>query len=93
MSAGPEHEEYLKPAGSSNLVLRKPEAPKAARPEPVQQHMERRLPEETVLLPSQVFTKAAPAAMDAAELNLLAERVYQVLEKKLAIRKDRRGLR
>ncbi|MEK5492604.1 hypothetical protein MKZ24_18140 [Paenibacillus sp. FSL R7-0297] len=93
LTAGPEHEEYLKPAGSSNLVLRKPEASKAARPEPVQQHLERVHPEQTALLPAQVYTKTAPAVMDAAELNQLAERVYQVLEKKMAIRKDRRGLR
>ncbi|KWX83727.1 hypothetical protein AMQ83_30705, partial [Paenibacillus riograndensis] len=96
ITAGPEQEEYLQPAGRySNLILRKPAAPKAARPEPVQQWPEP-VPQERAAPPtSQSFPKAAaPAAkMDAAELNQLAERVYQVLEKKMAVRKDRRGLR
>ncbi|CQR56677.1 hypothetical protein [Paenibacillus riograndensis] len=96
ITAGPEQEEYLQPAGRySSLILRKPAAPKAARPEPVQQWPEP-VPQERAAPPtSQSFPKAAaPAAkMDTAELNQLAERVYQVLEKKMAIRKDRRGLR
>ncbi|QQZ60513.1 hypothetical protein JI735_29140 [Paenibacillus sonchi] len=95
ITARPEQEEYLQPAGRySSLILRKP-APKAARPEPVQQWPEP-VPQERAAPPaSQSFPKAAaPAAkMDAAELSQLAERVYQVLEKKMAVRKDRRGLR
>jgi hypothetical protein len=95
VTAGPEHEEYLQPAGSySNLILKKPEARKTARPEPVQQRQEPVFQEQAALSPSQAFSKAAPAAaMDSADLTRLAERVYQVLEKKMAIRKDRRGLR
>ncbi|MRN57158.1 hypothetical protein GJB61_29915 [Paenibacillus sp. LC-T2] len=95
LTAGLEHEEYLQDAGSySNLILRRPEAPKTARQEPVQQRLEPVLQAQAALLPSQAFAKAAPVAkMDSAELNQLAERVYQVLEKKMAIRKDRRGLR
>ncbi|SDL88468.1 hypothetical protein [Paenibacillus jilunlii] len=96
ITAGPEQEEFLQPAGRySSLILRKPAAPKAARPEPVQQWPEPIFQERSAPPPSQSFPKAAaPAAkMDTAELNQLAERVYQVLEKKMAIRKDRRGLR
>ncbi|MEK3836604.1 MULTISPECIES: hypothetical protein [unclassified Paenibacillus] len=92
---GHAYEPDLQPAAShSRLVLRKPEAPRAALPEPMQQQLERVLQEQAAQAPAQTFTKAVPPpAMNAAELNQLAERVYQVLEKRMAIRKDRRGLR
>ncbi|WP_238652823.1 hypothetical protein [Paenibacillus piscarius] len=95
-SAGLVPEAELPPAGSaSRLVLRKPEAPPAALPEPVQQQLQRMLQEPAP--PPQILAAAkglpAAAPMDAAELNRLAEQVYQVLEKRIAIRKDRRGLR
>ncbi|WP_143804382.1 hypothetical protein [Paenibacillus sp. FSL R7-0337] len=92
---GPAYEPDLQPAASlSRLVLRKPEAPRAALPEPMQQQLERVLQEHAAEPPAQTFTKAVPPpVMNAAELNQLAERVYQVLEKRMAIRKDRRGLR
>ncbi|MFC6650218.1 hypothetical protein [Paenibacillus rhizoplanae] len=91
----PGYEADLQPAAShSRLVLRKPEAPRAALPEPVQQQLERVLQEHAAQPHAQTFAKAAPPpAINAAELNQLAERVYQVLEKRMAIRKDRRGLR
>lgn len=95
-SAGLVPEAELPPAGSaSRLVLRKPEAPRAALPEPVQQQLQRMLQEPAAPPQVRAAARAAPAAahMDAAELNQLAERVYQVLEKRIAIRKDRRGLR
>ncbi|MNI63474.1 hypothetical protein D3C73_1188480 [compost metagenome] len=96
LTAGPGQEEILQPAGSyRNLILRRPEATKAAQNEPGWQRTEPVLQEQAAPHPSPAFAKAvAPAAvMDTAELNQLAERVYQVLEKKMAIRKDRRGLR
>ncbi|MEK3715866.1 hypothetical protein [Paenibacillus sp. FSL R7-0333] len=95
LKAGPAYEPDLQPSAShSRLVLRKPEAPRAALPEPMQQQLERVLQEQAAQAPAQAFTKAVPPpAMNAAELNQLAERVYQVLEKRMAIRKDRRGLR
>ncbi|WP_339218445.1 hypothetical protein [Paenibacillus sp. FSL H8-0332] len=91
----PGYEADLQPGAShSRLVLRKPEAPRAALPEPVQQQLERVLQEHAAQPHAQTFVKAAPPpAINAAELNQLAERVYQVLEKRMAIRKDRRGLR
>lgn len=91
----PAYEPDLPPSAShSRLVLRKPEAPRTPLPEPMQQQLERVLQEQAAQPPAQTFTKAAPPlAMNAAELNQLAERVYQVLEKRMAIRKDRRGLR
>lgn len=91
---GPEQEHHQPAGRTSSLILRKPEAPKAAQPEHVQQQQPIH-PEPAALLPSQSFPKAAAPVvkMDTAELNQLAERVYQVLEKKMAIRKDRRGLR
>ncbi|MEK4042052.1 hypothetical protein NSU18_00205 [Paenibacillus sp. FSL H8-0048] len=94
-SDNPAYEPDLQPSAShSRLVLRKPETPRAALPEPMQQQLERVLQEQAALPPAQTFTKAAPPpGMNAAELNQLAERVYQVLEKRMAIRKDRRGLR
>ncbi|WP_379150938.1 hypothetical protein [Paenibacillus sp. sgz5001063] len=96
-TVAPGQEEEQQAAGRhSSLVLRKSEAPKAAGQEPVQQLQEAMLQEQAVQqLKAQPSPRAAvPAAkMDAAELNQLAERVYQVLEKKMAIRKDRRGLR
>ncbi|WP_340024254.1 hypothetical protein MHI24_03880 [Paenibacillus sp. FSL K6-1096] len=94
-SAGLVPEAELPPAGSaSRLVLRKPEAAQASLPEPVQQQLQRML-QEPPPPPVRADAKAAPAAapMDAAALNRLAEQVYQVLEKRIAIRKDRRGLR
>lgn len=95
-SAGLVPEAELPHAGSaSRLVLRKPEAPPAALPEPVQQQLQRMLQEPEPPLQIRAAAKGLPAAapMDAAELNRLAEQVYQVLEKRMAIRKDRRGLR
>ncbi|MNO31355.1 hypothetical protein D3C76_213280 [compost metagenome] len=97
-TAGPEQKEHIPPEGRySRLILRKPEAAKAAGQEPVQQQPEAVLQERAVqqqLKARSSPVAAAPAAtMDTAELNQLAERVYQVLEKKMAIRKDRRGLR
>lgn len=98
---GPVQDKHLQPAGKySSLILRKPEGPKSEAPRPaqseqIQQRQEANLQEQATQFPSQSFPKvAAPVAkMDTAELNQLAERVYQVLEKKMAIRKDRRGLR
>ncbi|MEK4851462.1 hypothetical protein NST04_16575 [Paenibacillus sp. FSL H7-0756] len=91
----PTYEPDLQPSAShSRLVLRKPEAPRATLPEPMQQQLERVLQKQAAQPPAQTFTKAAPPpVMNAAELDQLAERVYQVLEKRMAIRKDRRGLR
>ncbi|OKP95651.1 hypothetical protein [Paenibacillus sp. P46E] len=80
----------------SSLILRKQEVPKAAGQETVQQLQEvMPLEQAAQQIKAQPSPRAAaPAAkMDTAELNQLAERVYQVLEKKMAIRKDRRGLR
>ncbi|OKP75643.1 hypothetical protein A3842_19510 [Paenibacillus sp. P3E] len=95
--AAPLLEEMHPPAGRhSSLILRKQEAPKARGQETVQQLQEvmpqGQAAQQIKAQPSP--RAAAPAAkMDTAELNQLAERVYQVLEKKMAIRKDRRGLR
>ncbi|MGN7760609.1 hypothetical protein [Paenibacillus sp. 22594] len=95
--AAPLQEEMHPPAGRySSLILRKQEAPKAAGKVTVQQ-LQEAMPQEQAAqqIKAQPSPRAAaPAAkMDTAELNQLAERVYQVLEKKMAIRKDRRGLR
>lgn len=95
--AAPLQEEMHQLAGRySSLILRKHEAPKTAGQETVQQ-LQEAMPQEQAVqqIKAQPSPRAAaPAAkMDTAELNQLAERVYQVLEKKMAIRKDRRGLR
>ncbi|OKP86046.1 hypothetical protein A3844_14935 [Paenibacillus helianthi] len=95
--ASPSQEEMQQPAGRhSSLILRKQEAPKATGQETVQP-LQEVMPQEQASqqIKAQPSPRAAaPAAkMDTAELNQLAERVYQVLEKKMAIRKDRRGLR
>lgn len=96
ITADPEPEDHLQlPGRPRSLILRKPE-PRAEAPSvPEQPHTEAVFREQAVQPPahSAVSTKAPAVKLDTAELNQLAERVYQVLEKRIAIRKDRRGLR
>ncbi|WP_019910193.1 hypothetical protein [Paenibacillus sp. HW567] len=96
ITAAPEQEDSLQlPDRPRSLILRKPEPGAAMASTPEQTHTGDVLREQAVQPPAHfpVQAKAPATKLDAAELNQLAERVYQVLEKRIAIRKDRRGLR
>jgi hypothetical protein len=80
----------------SGLVHRRPEAAAAQRespPAPGGTYV----PHQTAVYPAAVpaFSQAPKqkAVMEADEIRLVAEQVFQVLEKRLSIQKDRRGLR
>ncbi|MHA6534204.1 hypothetical protein [Paenibacillus sp. BAC0078] len=96
ITTAPEQADSLQlPSQPRSLILRKPEPRTAVPSAPEHSHTEDVLREQAVQPPahSPVQAKAPATKLDAAELNQLAERVYQVLEKRIAIRKDRRGLR
>ncbi len=83
---------------STNLVFYRPQLKDKEQKE---QEKKEILPMDVMHAEKSVYAKAASASktdkkhqsMGTEEVNMLADRVFQILEKRLAIQKDRRGLR
>ncbi|MDF2986025.1 MAG: hypothetical protein K0R50_1535 [Eubacterium sp.] len=85
---------FLQKGKDSGLILYKPkrEKPPAA---------ENQIPEDALTVGKEVYAKTVTSskpvkvsiADNAEEVNLIAEKVYGIIEKKMEIQKDRRGLR
>jgi len=78
----------------SNLILYKPHKKETAA-------VTGQMPKDVLISDKEVCAKAGPSSkpnknitdLETEDVNLLAERVLKVIEKRIAIQKDRRGLR